>query len=40
VSSECPTQLASQIDIDPADDVAECDEYNNDWVVGMLPCEE
>ena len=29
-----------QVDIDPADDVLECDEYNNDQVIGLLPCED
>lgn len=29
-----------RVDIDPADDVLECDEYNNDQFIGLLPCED
>ena len=28
------------VDIDPADDALECDENNNDRVIGLLSCEE
>ena len=33
-------QGSLQAEIDPDGSVMECDEHNNDFVLGMLPCEE